>query len=374
MDTQRFKICTAALAAAFIGLVSLTSCAPSGAAPGGGVAVDVGGVRTSAEAGRETAEPADMTPEEQSLTVIADSNGRHIEMSAQTPGGGSLRIDAAVEADGVTRVGCYDYLLVPVDDALRRSLLEARFGERASDFVYDAQGVWTLTGSAEAGDYYLYTAFYPAAGETIKGEQGFLLEYRNVDLYPFEDNLLETPENPNMTLSPDEAASLCDELVESAVGPQGDYAVDCVHAYGTQGRRPYYRFVYKKVLDGMTVTAYNDIILLADSDGVQKVYGAVYDVREAELRQPILSAETAAAILCNDVERLGIEGGETLSVGRITPEYLVTKDAAGSASVVPVWRFWIGGTQDLMNLNRDRILAVDAVAGEVIQEERGNTF
>ena len=63
-----------------------------------------------------------------------------------------------------------------------------------------------------------------------------------------------------------------------------------------------------------------------------------------------------------------------LSIGKITLEYLVSQNMMGEASIIPVWRFWLGNTEDQMNLNRGKIIAVDAVTGELIQGERGHTF
>ena len=318
--------------------------------------------------------PAIKTPAEENLEIVIASAGQHIELALADSNGNKLCIDADVAVDGVTKVSKYNYVLVPVSEELRQNLFEARFGDRVSEFEYDELNhVWTLSNSSSIADYYLYNTYYPMAGETVPGEESFSLEYRKVDLYPFDDNLLESVSSSSVTLSLDEVISLCDPLVD-AVANLEDYTVDYVHAYGTNGRRPYYKLVYKRVLDGMPVTGYNDLIFLVDSDGVEKVYGSIFDVEEVGLQEPIISAESAAAVLSHNIAQVSFGDNEILSIGKITLEYLVTQNKMGEASVIPVWKFWLGDTEDQMNLNRGRILAVDAVTGELIQGERGHTF
>lgn len=321
-----------------------------------------------------TPKPSNQSINEENIKNIANSAGQHIEIELAAPNGNKLCIDASVDVAGVTQVSKYNYVLVPVSDKLRQNLFAARFGDRATEFEYDElNNVWTLSNSSSIADYYLYNTYYPMAGETVPGEESFSLEYRKVDLYPFDDNLLESVSSSTVKLPLDEAISLCDQLV-GAIGNPGDYTVDYIHAYGTNGRRPYYKIVYKCVLDGMPVTGYNDLIFLVDNDGIEKVCGSIFDVEEVELQEPILSIEGAVSALSNSIAQVSFETEETQSIGKITLEYIVTKNMMGEASIVPVWRFWLGDTEDQMNLNRGKILAVDAVTGELIQGERGNTF
>lgn len=372
---MKIKRRMAAFALALLQIAALAACAE---APD---SIDRDGVVVAGTANGAQTVPDDSIsasaskiPAEESLAIISNSDGQHIEMNLETSAGNKLYIDAVVETDGITQISKYNYVLVPISEDLRQNLFEARFGDRVSEFEYDElNNVWTLSNSSSITDYYLYNTYYPMAGETVPGEESFSLEYRKVDLYPFEDNLLESVSSSNVALPLDEVISLCNQLVD-AITNQEDYTVDYVHAYGTNGRRPYYKLVYKRVLDGMPVTGYNDLIFLVDSDGVEKVYGSIFDVEEAELQEPILSAEAAAAVLSNNIAQVSFGNNEMLSIGKITLEYLVTQNMMGEASIIPVWRFWLGDTEDQMNLNRGKIFAVDAVTGELIQGERGHTF
>ena len=312
--------------------------------------------------------------EEENFENVMTADGQQIISEFESPVGSRLVINATVEVGEITKISKYDYVLVPISDELRQNLFAARFGERASEMEYDElNNVWTLSNSSSVADYYLFNTYYPKAGETVWGEESFSLEYRKIDLYPFDDNLLETATNSNVTLPLHEVISLCDRLV-GAIANLEDYTVDYIHAYGTNGRRPYYKLVYKRVLDGMPVTGYNDLIILADSDGVEKIYGSIYDVEEVELQEPIITVEAAVAVLSNNIAQVSFGESEMLSIGKITLEYLVTQNIMGETSIIPVWRFWLGDTEDQMNLNRGKIFAVDAVTGELIQGERGHTF
>ena len=369
-----------ALALALLQIVALAACAETpDSIDRDGIVVagtnnDEDKVNDPAVPSENTSAPASKTPAEESIAIISDSNGQHIKMDVDTPAGNKLCIDAVVEADGITQISKYNYVLVPISEELRESLFTARFGNRASEFEYDElNNVWTLSNSSSVADYYLYNTYNPMAGETVPGEESFSLEYRKVDLYPFEDNLLESVSSSAVTLPLDEVISLCNQLV-GAITNQEDYTVDYVHAYGTNGRRPYYKLVYKRVLDGMPVTGYNDLIFLVDSDGIEKVYGSIFDVEKVELQEPIISVEAAAAVLSGNIAQVSFGDNEMLSIGKITLEYLVSQNMMGEASIIPVWRFWIGDTEDQMNLNRGKIIAVDAVTGELIQGERGHTF
>lgn len=61
-------------------------------------------------------------------------------------------------------------------------------------------------------------------------------------------------------------------------------------------------------------------------------------------------------------------------VSRITLEYIVVNSSGGKPLITPVWRFWLGSDGDERNFLRYKILAVDALTGDLIWEERGQTI
>ena len=65
---------------------------------------------------------------------------------------------------------------------------------------------------------------------------------------------------------------------------------------------------------------------------------------------------------------------DSLSVGAISLEYIVTLTEMKEAIVVPAWRFNLGADNDSLEINRRRVLAIDATTGNLIQGERGMNF
>ena len=64
----------------------------------------------------------------------------------------------------------------------------------------------------------------------------------------------------------------------------------------------------------------------------------------------------------------------TLTVNEITLEYIVVNADDGKAYIRPAWRFVVGENKEQQNGYRDRIIAIDAVTGDLIQGRRGNNF
>lgn len=312
--------------------------------------------------------------EEQNTEMLLACAGRYIEQIMEMAEGKVLVINGYVCVEKIKTVNRYKYVLAPPTEKLRESLFVAYFGERAAEAEYDERNeVWTVANSTAVGDYYLYSIFNPHAGATVSGEMGFQIEYRDVNLYPFEDNLLESVFDSGSKYSIEEAIALCDDIVKNIV-EFSDFKADYVHAYGTEGRRPYYKIVYKRILDNMPVTGYNDFCFLVDDKGIEKIYGSIYEVEEIPLKEPVLSVEEAVNILQSNSTLISSKEEEILSVGKITMEYIVVNNISGEVYVTPVWRFWLGSNDDQMNIMRGWILAVDAVTGEIVYEERGNSF
>ena len=163
-------------------------------------------------------------------------------------------------------------------------------------------------------------------------------------------------------------------LIVDSITNTGDYAADYVHAYGNNGRRPYLKVVFKRILDGMPVTAYNDMRFLIDDDGVEKVTGSVFSVREIGLEKTLLSLDEAVRRLQEQAVLLDLEGESQMTISEITLEYVVIISDDGRILITPVWRFLLGKDEDERNFLRQKILGIDAVTGELIWEERGETM
>jgi len=305
------------------------------------------------------------------LNIIKTCSGMEYNEIFTSNDGRTISLNASVNTSDISTVGLYNYVLEPITEDLRNNLFLSYFGERASSVEYDSENnVWTLSNTETIGDYYLYNTYLPMAGETIPEEESFSLTYRKVDLYPFNDNLLESVDDSLVNIPLADVLAMCTTTINDLV--LDDYEVDYVLAYGTNGRHPYYKVTYKKQLDNIPVTAYNDIYFLVDSRGIQKICGSIFSV-EKQQNEKIISVDTAISYLSSNISQIYFEENH-LSISQITLEYIVVKTISGEPIIVPAWRFLLGETNDQTALYGSHLLAINAISGEIIQGERGNTF
>ena len=111
-----------------------------------------------------------------------------------------------------------------------------------------------------------------------------------------------------------------------------------------------------------------------DSNGIQTISGALYELTSQPISSDLLTLEDAVSTLRENATLIDFYGEDTLTVGAISLEYIVTLTETQEAVVVPAWRFQIGSDDDALMINRMRVLAVSAVTGELIQGERGMNF
>lgn len=311
---------------------------------------------------------------ETNMELVRNMNGATIEEKIATADGKQIFLDAQVNTENIEKIQQYQYKVLPITDELRQALFAAFFGERASEAVYDQRNdVWELHNSEAIGDYYLYEHAIAMAGESVPGEEIFKLEYRDVNLYPFEDNLLSSFTECDVSISLENAISLCNTIID-AIAPQDNYTVDTVLPYGNQGRRPYYKIFFRRTVDGMPVIGYNDLYFLVDSNGIQTISGALYELTPQPISSQLISVEDAVTVLQENADLVDFYDRDTLSIGTISLEYVVTLTETQEAVVMPAWRFQIGSDDDEEMINRRQVLAINAVTGELIQGERGMSF
>lgn len=308
------------------------------------------------------------------MELVRSVNGTAIEETITTADGKQILLNAQVNTESVETIQQYQYEVLPVTDELRETLFTTFFGARASEAIYDQRNdVWELHNSEAIGDYYLYEHTIAMAGESVPGEEIFTLGYRDVNLYPFEDNLLSSSAECGVSIPLEDVISLCGTITD-AIAPQNSYTADTVLPYGNQGRRPYYTIFFRRTAGGMPIIGYNDLYFLVDSNGIQTISGALYGLTAQPLSSELLSLEDAVASLRENTSLIDFYGEDTLSVGAISLEYIVTLTETQEAVAIPAWRFQIGTNDNSLMINRRRVLAVNAVTGELIQGERGRSF
>lgn len=340
---------------------------------------------TSGSAG-STGESSDATDPSANAWEAILTGDDYISEQIYCTDGWCIDIDAAVKIDNVLDVNTYQYIVKEFGDDSRERLFDCLFEKSDLDFEVihvqnDVQQIeyWKLKYSDSVGGYYKFSYNYDFSSPGLNDEKKFLLSSHDVNLYPFEDNLLESVSNVSLSL--DSALEQCEAFI-GAIDPYNEYIVSHILPFGNNGRRQFYWIVYKKVIDGMQVTTFSDLKFLVDSKGVQEVGGAVNSLQVAESDIAILSLSEVIDILRKNVELISLEevisqyGYDedyftgSLPISKITFEYILGYDK----SVTPCWRFYIGSSEDERNRYGEYILAVDAVSGKIIQERRRHTF
>lgn len=310
--------------------------------------------------------------EDEPMRLISEVNGRMIQTEIDCKNGKSILVDAIVDTASVSSVNCYSYSICPLTDHIRDSILSAYWGDRFSEAEYDARNnMWIFKNSEQVGDYYMYTT---SIGWNGLPEEMFSLEYRNVDLYPFEDNLLSSVEDVSLDLSLEDAISLCDHMIKALPNSER-YTVDYVLPFGNNGRPQYYWIVYKQQLGGMPITAYGDLKFLVDGNGIEHISGSIYDIGAEIGISSLLSVDEAMEILRYNAPLIPFdETVDQITISKISMEYVVLMNEEGMPTIAPVWRLQIGADDKERNLKRERIIAINAISGDFIQERRRHTF
>ncbi len=311
---------------------------------------------------------------QRNLDIFANYEGTKIERVIDVLNKESLFIDAVIDVDGINRVSQYEYLTKDITEEVRANLFQSVFLDAADEAEYDElNDVWTLDIDPDIRNYFLYQVSYSNGGTTVSGEQIIILENRYYDLYPFEDNRLSTVSDSKVDVSIDAAIGICKRTV-NAITNADNYVADCVQGYGNNGRRPYYKIVFRYTLDGMPVSGYNDLTFLFDNNGIEMVKGSLFSVKEIGLTKNILSPDEAVERLQEQADFLIFEDESQIMVSKVTLEYIVINSPEGKMLITPVWRFWLGSDEDERNFLCHKILAIDALTGELIWDERGHTM
>lgn len=328
----------------------------------------------SKEATEETNPTETLSIEDQNLQLVHQCNGSVVSESFMATDKLKFEIDASVSTGNVDRVSLYEYIPVTISDAQRSNLLKAYFQERINEVYHHTAGNsngWVLMNDSE---YYHFG--YNRSPQYID-ESGFFLINQKVGLVDLTDGMRESLDDVGFPLS--DAYSQCNVLIEAVVG-NTKYMPSIIRPISTA--RPTvkgaYWIVYRRELDGIPVIANWDLKFFVTQNEVVKMVGTLYELQELSLEQKIIPMEDALASLKNhaslidyDFLEISYFFEETIPVSKITFEYLVLPGSDGRYIVTPIWRFQLGETEEQRNILRDKVIAVNALTGELIAQYRG---
>lgn len=360
----------------------LASCKTSGTPrPDGEEIQDVG---ASAQEQDETlTEGRSDSVEETNLKTIAESRGKRFQLCIPYKEK-NIVIDGDVSAPDVQHIGYYEYSVCSISESQRENLFKAAFDADKYGFehnTYMNNDFWEIKRIDDGEEYYTFNVQYDHSGPGISDEEIFNLLNRNANLDDLETNQLQSLEASSLYPAMESILDRCQRLV-SAVAPDENYGVDYIRPFGVDGASPFLWVIYARSIDGVPVTAYRDLKFYVDEKGVEYFGGALYKIGETILEEPILSVDEAVEAFAEQVpiffdeQKLGVAGhfDSQIVISKITLEYLVVKDFDDGPKIVPIWRFQLGSDEASRNLLRDRVLAVDAIQGNLIAERRRDTF
>lgn len=308
------------------------------------------------------------------LGCVLSSNGINISDLFSVTDELCFDIDAHVSTGNVNRVSLYEYIPMTISDIQRSNLLKVYLQERVNEVYHNTVGYsdsWILMNDSE---YYHFG--YNRSPQYID-ESGFFLINQKVGLVGLTRGMRNSLEDVGFPL-PD-AFAQCDLLIKSVVG-DSKYIPCIVRPISTA--RPNvegaYWIVYRKEIDGIPIIANWDLQFYVTTNEVVKMVGTLYEVQELSLEQDIISVDEALesfkknAVLINfDFLEISYFFEDTIPITKITFEYLVLPGSDGRYIVTPIWRFQLGETEEQRNILRDKVIAINALTGELIAEYRG---
>lgn len=324
----------------------------------------------------ESSEPTNTTssivsPEDFNIQSIRQSDGSSIYKSFSIDDTYSLKIQAVVNTKSVERVSTYKYIPTPISDSERTALFETYFQERANEVKHHTVGnsdCWVLRNEKEQ-----YHFNYGRATGSVY-EDLFVL--RNCNIVIGMD-MINSIQQAGISLSDsyDKCSTLIPSLVQGA-----SYQPDCVRPHNLKDDYDSYCLwiTYRRVIDGIPITSNNDLRFFVTNNEVFFILGSLYDIDEIPLTEQIISLDAAIASLEKNASLINTSAlfideicSSTIPVSEITFEYIVERGVDFDYTIVPIWRFQIGSTEEERLIYRDRIIAVNALTGDIISERRG---
>lgn len=319
--------------------------------------------------------------------ILASCAGVTLTETLKNSSGKTIVIDAQIDVDGVSRVSRYRYIPLEFTEDERKAVLKKRFPAEGWDVneaavYHEEQNRWEF--DTPGGESWVYQV----SASEIPGEQVMNLERMDEGLdVSGERILVSIPVDSDSAYGFNDEVMLLMEVIDSIPGEIEQIGQDTIRiaagmdTYSCRyifvcedgGGSRYARAVYQQRADGMPVTAWHDFTtVMTESGGVfpGKYRGSRYTMEEIGLEKTILAPAEAVAAMKEQMDAISMQE-EKICITKISLEYLTVISSEGTPEIVPVWRFWPGADEAERCLMFERILAVNAISGEVIWEKRG---
>ncbi len=312
-------------------------------------------------------------------------SGETIKQVIEGADGRKIFIDAQVFADGINQVSCYKYVPEPFTEECREDLLKAMHPAETWDVIDAAEynpekDVWEFV--TPRGNSWVYQVIRSEAPtEDILNHRETATDiYSDIkQVFPIvvqDDAMTVMDEYTYTTLL--KVTDISPAEIEQhglydigAIDKNGTYSCDMIHVCETDDGQFFIKAVFRKIIDGMPVTAWHDFITVTGKDSLSpvKIRGSFYSEERIGLDKPILSINEAITVMQEQFDMIPVQE-ETLFVTKISLEYLSVVSPEGDLLIVPVWRFWAGEDEKERSLRGEEMIAINAISGELIWESR----
>lgn len=302
--------------------------------------------------------------------VIEGSDGRNIS------------IEAPVYSEGIEEVSCYKYVPKLFTEEQREDLLKKMHPAESWDVLEAAayqpeKDAWEfVTPLGESWTYQISLSEIP--GEEILNHESttanIFFAVNQVVPIAVQKDTMDTEDilllEAVCTVSLQELEQIgLDDI--GSIDKNSSYACSFIHICEAADGQAYVKVVFKKILDGMPVTAWHDFSTAVGNSSPfpAKIWGSLFSEEEIGLEGPILSAREAVDALQEQVDSIPIQEAP-LSITKIRLEYLSVISPEGELLIVPVWRFYAGEDEAARILRSEEVIAINAINGDLIWETR----
>lgn len=318
----------------------------------------------------------DLNIDDYNMQIVRESNGKEITQTLVVDENHTLQIDAFVNTSNIQRISSYAYIPVAITDEQRTALFEAYFGERADEVYHHTYGnanSWKLKNENE--DYmFNYGREYGLIDAPL-----FTLRNANIQTTAVGRNMLSQLSDTNISL--DDAYAKCNFILPSLVENKL-YEPDWVRPFPlpeATDDKGYYWITYRRIIDGMPITADSDLRFFVSENELIRVLGVLYEIEELPFNKKIISAEDSFELLKTNAALINIHNLDVITrdyfsniipISEISLEYKVMRNE-NEYVISPIWRFVVGKTDEQRLMYRDIIISVNALTGELIIDARG---
>lgn len=286
----------------------------------------------------------------------------------------TLNINANINALVPKDFNLYTYYLNTnqISKELQKKIIKTYFGDKSDQVFYNEKLCGYMFGDDKIlGSEYVTFLDHPNL---------ILISAHKKNLNSFEDNIISNKEKSNFNISLDNGIDICKNFLEE-IG-LSNYSFDYAVPFGKIKGEHFYEINFCLFQNDMPVVCKENktkFSFWVTNEGIYRIKGQLITLKEKEKISNIISLDTAIKNLESEIDNISLFYGQNSifsnkvdSLGNMTIypiceiklEYIIRSQNNKDYIATPAWRFIIGEKEKY--IDRDKILAVDAITGEII--------